>query len=385
MSKNQFSFEILDRDTSSKARLGIVKTGHGNIQTPCFMPVGTKASVKTMTPEEIKKTGAEIILGNTYHLYLRPGTKILENAGGLHKFMHWNGPILTDSGGYQVYSLGDTRKITDEGVVFRSVIDGTKHLFTPKKAIEIQRSIGADIIMAFDECTPYPCSKDYVRTSLNRTLNWLAECKKTQTDTPFYYDHSQALFAIVQGGIYHDLRKESALKMVDMNLPGYAIGGLAVGEPTEEMYEMTEHTCNFLPQEKPRYLMGVGMPLNILEAVERGVDMFDCVLPTRNARNGMAFTSHGKLHYKSATCATQHNLPLDPECDCYTCKNYSRAYIRHLYSVGEILGIRLASYHNVYFYENMMKNARDAIKNHRYTEWKKQFTDKWNSDTALQK
>jgi queuine tRNA-ribosyltransferase len=376
---SSFSFLLNKQDPNTGARSGTITTPHGTAQTPCFMPVGTRASVKTLSQEEVRSTGASIILANTYHLYLRPGIGLLENAGGLHKFMNWTGPILTDSGGFQVYSLKDTRKISEEGVEFRSYLDGSRHFFSPEKAIEIQHKIGADIIMAFDECTPWPCDKAYAEDSMLRTSRWAERCLKAHTDIPFLYGYPQALFAIVQGSTFPELRKDSVQQLVAMDFPGYGIGGLAVGEPAEQMYEMTALVCEGLPREKPRYLMGVGMPENILEAVERGVDMFDCVLPTRNARNGMVFTSRGRLHYKSAVCAEQVDRPLDPECECFACKNYSRAYLRHLYISGEILALRMASLHNVFFYQKMMADMRNAIKTNDFLQWKKGFLEKWQS------
>ena len=375
----ELSFEIVENDVRTKARYGVLRTSHGVIETPCFMPVGTRASVRTLTPEEVSGCGSQIVLSNTYHLYIRPGTDIIEKAGGLHKFMKWSGPILTDSGGYQVYSLRETRRITDEGVVFRSYVDGSKHLFTPEKVMDIQRKIGADIIMAFDECTPYPCEEAYAEKAVDRTTRWARQCLETHEKGKFCYGYPQALFAIVQGSVFPRLREKSALELTDMNFPGYAIGGLAVGEPPTIMYDTVKLVCEYLPYNKPRYLMGVGMPDNIIEAVERGVDMFDCVLPTRNARNGMVFTSRGKLHYKSAVCKNQTDIPLDPECNCYTCRNYSRAYLRHLFITGEMLALRLASYHNLYFYQKLLADARKAIREHDFIAWKNSFLAGWNS------
>lgn len=377
-------FSISTKDTHSPARAGILKTPHGVVDTPCFMPVGTRATVKTLTPEEIKDAGASIVLSNTYHLYLRPGTKLIKKAGGLHPFMRWNGPTLTDSGGYQVYSLKDTVKIEEEGATFQSYLDGSRHFFSPEKVVEIERDIGADIAMVLDECTPYPCEKDYAAKSMERTTRWAQRSMEKHQSTPFTYDSPQAMFAIIQGSTYPDLREKSACDLVAMDFPGYGIGGLAVGEPPEEMYAMTKHVCDLLPEEKPRYLMGVGLPENILEAVERGVDMFDCVLPTRNARNGMAFTSRGKLHYKAASCAEQTDMPLDPECDCYCCKNFSRAYLRHLFSVGEILALRMASLHNVTFYQKLMSGIRESIQAGRFADCKKEFMAKWNNGKQLE-
>ncbi|HPO05343.1 MAG TPA: tRNA guanosine(34) transglycosylase Tgt, partial [Bacillota bacterium] len=329
--------------------------------------VGTAATIKAMRPEEVKESGACIILSNTYHLYLRPGHEIVREAGGLHKFMNWDRAILTDSGGYQVFSLGDLRKITEEGVTFRSHIDGSTHIFTPEKSIEVQNALGSDIIMAFDECAPYPADKAYVKQSMERTARWLARCKKAHRNT-----EEQSLFGIMQGGMYPDLRRQSAEEIVEMDLPGYAVGGLSVGEPKELMYEVMDHCLDCLPNNKPRYLMGVGSPDCLLEGVERGIDMFDCVLPTRIARNGMAMTSHGRVSIKNAKYERDFNA-LDPECSCYTCRNYSRAYLRHLFKANEILSSMLLSNHNLHFLVNMMGKIRNAIEEDRFLEYKKEF------------
>ncbi len=365
------NFELTKESKETKARLGKLHTPHGVIDTPVFMPVGTQATVKTMTPEEVKKLGAQIILGNTYHLYLRPGHKLIEEAGGLHKFMNWNGSILTDSGGFQVFSLGKLRKITEEGVEFRSHIDGSKHFITPEKSIEIQNSLGSDIMMAFDECVPYPASKEYVKKSMERTTRWAKRCKKYHKDW-----NNQGLFGIVQGGMYKDLRKKSAEDIVELEFPGYAIGGLSVGEPKNLMCEMLDFTTPLLPKDKPRYLMGVGTPDYLFESVIRGIDMADCVLPTRIARNGTVMTSRGKLVIRNAKYKKDFNK-LDPECNCYTCTNYSRAYIRHLFNVNEILGARLATIHNLYFLLNLMKNIRKAIEEDRLLEYRNEFYKKY--------
>lgn len=364
-------FEIIKESSECNARLGKLYTPHGVIETPIFMPVGTKATVKTMTPEEVEKLGAQIILGNTYHLYLKPGHKLIEEAGGLHKFMNWNKPILTDSGGFQVFSLGKLRKITEEGVEFRSHIDGSKHMITPEKSIEIQNSLGSDIMMAFDECAPYPSSWEYIKNSMERTSRWAKRCKEYHKD----WDR-QGIFGIVQGGMYKDLREESVKAITDLNFPGYAIGGLSVGEPLDLMCEMLDFTTPMLPKDKPRYLMGVGTPDYLFESAIRGIDMADCVLPTRIARNGTAFTSHGKLVIRNAKYSNDFG-PLDPECDCYTCKNYSRAYIRHLFNVNEILGPRLATIHNLYFLIKLMENVRKAIKEDRLLEYREEFYEKF--------
>ncbi|SDZ15961.1 queuine tRNA-ribosyltransferase [Proteiniborus ethanoligenes] len=366
-----FRYELIKEDRDSKARLGKIYTPHGVIETPIFMPVGTRATVKAMTPEELKDLGAQIILGNTYHLYLKPGHELIEEAGGLHKFMNWDRPILTDSGGFQVFSLGDLRKITEEGVEFRSHIDGSKHFISPEKSIQIQNSLGSDIIMAFDECAPYPSDWDYVKKSLERTTRWAKRCKDANANPD-----TQALFGIIQGGMYRDLREQSAKEIIDLDFPGYAVGGLSVGEPADLMCEMLDYTVPLLPKEKPRYLMGVGSPDYLFEAVIRGIDMADCVLPTRIARNGTVLTSQGKLVIRNATYSRDFTS-LDPECDCYTCKNYSRAYIRHLFNVNEILGSRLATIHNLYFLIKLMENIREAIKEDRLLQYREEFYKKY--------
>ena len=364
-------FELIKTCKQSGARLGRLHTPHGVIETPIFMPVGTQATVKAMTPEELEDMEAQIILSNTYHLFLRPGHELVEKAGGLHKFMNWNHPILTDSGGFQVFSLGDLRKITEEGVEFRSHLDGAKHFLSPERAIEIENALGADIIMAFDECAPYPADKEYVKKSLERTSRWAARCKAAHKKP-----EQQALFGIVQGGMYADLRKQSAEEITAIGFPGYAIGGLSVGEPKPMMYEVLEQTTPYLPEDKPRYLMGVGSPDDLLEGVLRGVDMFDCVLPTRIARNGTAMTSVGKVVIKNAKHFDDFT-PLDPNCDCYTCRNYTKAYLRHLYKADEILSSRLMSYHNLYFLIELMKNVRKAIMEDRLLDFKDEFFRKY--------
>lgn len=361
-----FEFELIKECKETGARAGVFHTPHGDIQTPVFMPVGTQATVKTMTPEELKECNAQIILSNTYHLYLRPGHELVKEAGGLHGFMKWDRPILTDSGGFQVFSLGDLRKIKEEGVYFRSHIDGSKHLFTPENVMEIQNALGADIIMAFDECNPYPATYDYVKNSSDRTFRWLERCKAA------HKREDQALFGIIQGGMYRDLREKSARDITSIDLPGYAIGGLSVGEPAEKMYEMLDYTTPLMPKHKPRYLMGVGAPENLIEGVARGVDMFDCVLPTRIARNGTVFTKHGKLVIRNAEYAHDFR-PMEEGCQCYACRNYSRAYIRHLIKTGEVLGIRLTTIHNIHFLTNLMKEMRQAILEDRMPEFREQF------------
>ncbi|MCC0729676.1 tRNA guanosine(34) transglycosylase Tgt [Clostridioides sp. ZZV14-6048] len=364
-------YELIKTCKQSGARIGRLHTPHGIIETPIFMPVGTQATVKSMTPEELKEIGSQIILSNTYHLYMRPGHELIKKAGGLHKFMNWDKPILTDSGGFQVFSLGPLRKIKEEGVEFRSHLDGSKHFLTPEKAMEIQNALGSDIMMAFDECAPYPADREYVKNSLERTTRWLKRCKDAHNNTD-----KQALFGIIQGGMYKDLREQSAKEITSIDLPGYAIGGLSVGEPKPLMYDVLEHTTPFMPKDKPRYLMGVGSPDDLVEGVIRGVDMFDCVLPTRIARNGTAMTSQGKVVVRNATYAEDFT-PLDPECDCYACKNYSRAYIRHLVKANEILGARLITTHNLHFLLNLMKQIRQAIMEDRLLDFRNEFFAKY--------
>ncbi len=369
--KQAVTYELIKKDNKTKARRGIIHTPHGDIQTPVFMPVGTQATVKAMRPEEVKDMGANIILSNTYHLYLRPGHDVVKEAGGLHKFMNWDRAILTDSGGFQVFSLGALRKITEEGVKFRSHIDGSPHMITPEKSMEIQNALGSDIMMAFDECAPYPADRTYVKNSLERTTRWLKRCKDYHKDV-----ERQSLFGIMQGGMYKDLRKQSAEEIVELDLPGYAIGGLSVGEPKEIMLDVLDDCVDYLPEDKARYLMGVGSPDYLFEGVERGLDMFDCVLPTRIARHGLATTSRGRVNIKNARYERDWE-PLDPECDCYTCRNYSKAYLRHLFKSGEMLSSMLLSNHNLHFLINMMENIRNAIEEERFSEYKKEFYDKY--------
>jgi queuine tRNA-ribosyltransferase len=369
-------FNILAKDSGSKARTGTLTTDHGTIETPIFMPVGTAGSVKAVHQRELKEDiKAQIILGNTYHLYLRPGLEVLENAGGLHKFGGWDGPILTDSGGYQVYSLSDIRKIKEEGVKFTSHIDGSKLHFTPENVMDTQRSIGADIIMAFDECTPYPCAYDYAKNSMERTHRWLKRCIARVDSTEPKYSYHQSLFPIVQGSVYKDLRKQSAEFIAEQGREGNAIGGLSVGEPAEMMYEMTELVCDILPADKPRYLMGVGTPANILENIALGVDMFDCVMPTRNARNGMLFTTEGILNMRNQKWKDDHG-PIDPNLGGYVSTFYSRAYLRHLIHSKEILGAQIASIHNLTFYLWLVKQAREQIKAGTFAVWKDKMVSK---------
>lgn len=364
------SYQLIHEDKNSMARLGKITTLHGNIDTPIFMPVGTQATVKAMTPDELKEMETQIILANTYHLYLRPGSELIAEAGGLHKFMNWDKPILTDSGGFQVFSLSDLNEITEEGVYFRSHLDGSRHFISPEKSMEIQMDLGADIVMAFDECPPYPADYDYLKTSLERTVRWAVRSKKAMTS------EKQSLFGIIQGGIYRDLREESVRSMVEIGFPGYAIGGLSVGEEKEKMYEVLDYTTPIMPRDKSRYLMGVGTPEDLIEGVKRGIDMFDCVMPTRIARHGTVFTSHGRITVRNAEYERDFT-PLDHDCDCYVCKNYTRGYIRHLIRRNEILGIRLTTYHNLYFLLNLMKEIRKAVKNDQFSQLRDDFYSKY--------
>ncbi len=363
-------FTIDATDKGSKARAGVFTTAHGEVQTPIFMPVGTVGTVKAVHQHElVEQVQAEIILGNTYHLYLRPGLEVLEKAGGLHKFNGWEKPLLTDSGGYQVYSLASTRKITEEGVKFQSHIDGSRHLFTPENVMDTQRVIGADIIMAFDECPPYPCEYKYAKRSMHMTHRWLKRCKDHLEKTEPKYGYEQTLFPIVQGSVFPDLRKQSAEAIAAFNCDGNAIGGLSVGEPHEYMYSTTELVCDILPADKPRYLMGVGTPVNILECIALGIDMFDCVMPTRNARHGMLFTSEGIIHIKNLKWSTDFS-PIDPNCPAYTSQHHSKAYLRHLFKASELLGSMIASLHNLSFYLWLVQQAREHIIAGTFTEWK---------------
>ena len=370
------NFKLHSKDEFSKARAGTLQTDHGEILTPIFMPVGTAGTVKAVSQEELSKNiKAEIILGNTYHLYLRPGIDLLEKSGGLHQFISWNKHILTDSGGYQVYSLSERRKITEEGVSFRSHIDGSKHLFTPENAMDIQKSIGADIIMAFDECTPYPCDFNYANTSMHMTHRWLKRCVDHFNSSPSKYGYNQSLFPIVQGSTYSDLRKKSAEAIASFDMPGNAIGGLSVGEPAELMYKHTDEVCTILPEDKPRYLMGVGTPVNILECIALGVDMFDCVMPTRNARNGMLFTSEGIINIKNKKWENDLS-PIDPNGKATVDLMYSKAYLRHLIISKELLGAQIASIHNLTFYLWLVKEARTKIIDGNFHEWKNKMVSK---------
>jgi len=367
------SFELITTDLSSSARLGKLHTAHGVVETPVFMPVGTQGTVKAMLPETLQQLGAQIILGNTYHLFLRPGHELVRKLGGLHKFMHWSGPILTDSGGFQVFSLGKLRKITEEGVRFQSHIDGSHQMLTAESSIEIQQALGSDSIMVFDECIPYPATREYVIDSTERSMRWAKRSKLAHKR-----NDGSALFGIVQGGMHADLRQKSAADLVDIGFDGYAIGGLSVGEDAQQMYEMMDYTVPHLPVDRPRYVMGVGTPENLIEGVRRGVDMFDCVMPTRNARNGVLFTSFGKLSIKQAQYLDDPR-PIDPECDCYVCRNYSRAYLRHLYQSNEILSSMLNTQHNLHYYVGLMRQIRQSLAAGTFENFCKEFYQKRQS------
>ena len=359
-------FTVVERDRSSRARLGILKTAHGVVETPCFMPVGTQGTVKGVMPRDLKEMGCQILLGNTYHLYLRPGAELIERLGGLHTFMGWDRPILTDSGGYQVFSLGATRKISEEGVRFQSHLDGSYHWLTPEKTVEIQESLGSDIAMIFDECIPHDADREYVRSSSERTIRWAERCLRARTRK------DQLMFAIVQGGMHEDLRRWCVDETVRMPFEGFAVGGLGVGEGEDMLRSTARFTVELLPQEQPRYLMGVGKPQDIIDAVRAGFDIFDCVIPTRNARNGTLFTSQGKLNIKRADFASDRR-PVDERCDCYTCRTFSRAYLRHLYVAGEILSAQLNTLHNLYFYHRLMEGCRQAIRAGDEGFWQRQL------------
>ena len=370
------NFKVKSKDKNSNARSGLISTDHGTIQTPIFMPVGTVGTVKSVSQKDLEdQVNAQIILGNTYHLYLRPGTQLLEKIGGIHKFISWDKPILTDSGGYQVYSLSGRRKITEEGVKFKSHIDGSNHFFRPENVINIQKSIGADIIMAFDECTPYPCDYSYAKDSMEMTHRWLKRCVDSFNEEPNLYDYSQALFPIVQGSTYSDLRKKSAEHISSFDMPGNAIGGLSVGEPHDLMYKHTEEVCSILPESKPRYLMGVGTPSNLLECISLGIDMFDCVMPTRNARNGMLFTSEGFINIKNKKWENDFSV-IDPNGKSEIDLRYSKSYLRHLFISKEMLGPQLASVHNLSFYLWLVNESRKKIEEGSFTEWKNKMVKK---------
>ena len=365
------NFEVKKIEKNTGARLGVLHLPHGDVETPVFMPVGTQATVKSLTPEELENdVKAQIILSNTYHLYLRPGDKLVKEAGGLHKFMNWDRPILTDCGGFQVFSLSDLRTISEDGVEFKSHLDGSKHFFSPEKVMEIEENLGADIIMSFDECCPYPSTYEYTKNSMERTTRWAVRCKEA------HKRDDQGLFGIIQGGFYEDLRKKSAEDLIQLDFPGYAIGGISVGEPKEEFLRILKYTAPLMPKDKPRYLMGVGTPDYLIEAAIAGIDMCDCVLPTRIARNGTAMTWNGKVVVRNATYERDWR-PLDEECDCYTCKNYTRAYIRHLIKANEILGVRLLSIHNLRFLTKLMERVKIEIENDNLLNFKNEFYKKY--------
>ena len=366
-------FFILEKSIG-KARAGRLKTDHGEILTPVFMPVGTQATVKTLSPQDLNETGAKIILGNAYHLYLRPGVEIVTLAGGLHKFMNWNGAMLTDSGGYQVFSLAALNKVSDNGVEFQSHIDGSRHLFTPEKVMEIELGLGADIIMVLDVCSPYPCEEGRAAVDNNRTLDWARRCRAHFDNTDHIHEYERFLFPIVQGSTYESIRRLSAESLIEMDFPGYAVGGLSVGEPSSAFREIADFSVSMLPAEKPRYLMGTGTPQDLLYSIGMGYDMFDCVMPTRNARNGQLFTSAGKLNIRNSRYKTEFVQP-DPECGCYTCSNFTLAYLHHLFMAEEILALRLTTIHNTYFYQSMMKQAREHIVMGDFFEWQKTFLE----------
>jgi len=376
-----FRFELLKKDRTSRARLGRLITPHGIVNTPVFIPVGTQGSVKTLTPEELKGIGVEMILSNTYHLYLRPGHELIKELGGLHRFIHWDGPILTDSGGYQIFSQEGLTRVKEEGVYFQSHLDGSRHFLSPEKAIEIQEALGADIIMCLDECLPYPATYDDTLASMELTLRWARRCKEFMGSEFGVRGLKQSLFGIIQGGMFRDLRRRGAEETVKIGFDGYAIGGLSVGEDKGLMYEMVEATVPYLPEDRPIYLMGIGTPEDLVEGVGRGIDMFDCVMPTRNARNGTLFTRYGKLVIRNSPYANDPR-PIDEACGCYTCRNYTRAYLRHLFTAGELLAPRLNTIHNLYYYTNLMREIREAIAEERFEEFKDRFHRLRNTDSV---
>ncbi|MCS7229398.1 MAG: tRNA guanosine(34) transglycosylase Tgt [Candidatus Kryptonium sp.] len=379
-----FRFELVAVDTKSSARAGLIYTDHGVVETPVFMPVGTQGTVKAVEQRELIEIGAKLILGNTYHLYLRPGTDVILKAGGLHRFISWERGILTDSGGFQIFSLAQFRKISKDGVKFQSHIDGSYHFFTPESVVEIQRILGSDIMMCLDECTPYPCDYDYALKSNQLTIEWAKRAREKFDKTQPLYGHSQAIFGIVQGSVYPEIRANSVEELLKLDFHGYAIGGLAVGEPVDIMYQITEFTASLLPWDKPRYLMGVGTPENILESISRGVDMFDCVIPTRNGRNATLYTRNGKFSIKNSIYKDDFT-PVDPECDCYTCKNFTRAYLRHLFNADEILALQLASIHNLAFYLWLVKEARNHIIKGDFFEWKESLIKRMREGVKVEK
>ncbi len=369
-----FSFEIVAEDDPTQARAGRLRTPHGTVETPVFMPVGTQGTVKTLSPRDLKECGVQVILSNTYHLYLRPGPELVQRAGGLHRFAGWDGPILTDSGGYQVFSLADLSKVTEEGVTFQSHLDGSFHLFTPEKVIQVEKMLGGDIIMPLDHPLSYPASYEEAKLANELTIRWAQRSLKEMGQ-----ENGQALFGIVQGSTYKGLREDGSRRLVETDFPGYAIGGLSLGEPKSAMYEMLQVVLPLLPKQKPRYLMGVGMPEDLVGCVAQGVDMFDCVIPTRNGRNGTLFTWRGKLVVKNAAYASQF-IPPDADCDCYTCRNFSRAYLRHLFQAGELLGPRLATLHNIHFFTQLMSRMRMAIKEGKFSDWRESFLSVYKED-----
>ncbi len=367
-------FVLEHKDVSSKARCGVIETAHGKVMTPVFMPVATQGVVKTVSSKELKDSGVEMIISNAYHLWMRPGAEIIKNGGGLHKFMNWDGVITTDSGGFQVFSLAELRKIKEEGVEFQSHIDGSRHFFTPENIVDFQLILGSDIIMPLDECVHYPAARDYVEDSVDLTIKWAKRSKNEFVKNNIY----SALFAIVQGGTYKDLREKCVNELVSLDVDGYALGGIGVGEPVDLINEITDYTASLLPEKKLRYLMGVGTPPDVLEAIASGIDMFDCVVPTRNGRNGQAFTYNGEIQLKNARFK-QDFTPIDEACDCFTCRNYTRGYIRHLFNTNEMLGLRLVSLHNIYFYAKLIKLSREAILENRFSGFKKAFIEKFKS------
>ena len=375
-----FGFKVIQRDKNTKARRGVLKTAHGDVETPIFMPVGTQATVKALTPEQLKDCNAQIILGNTYHLFLRPGHKVIERLGGLHRFMNWDRPILTDSGGYQVFSLSELRKITEEGVEFKSHLDGSRKFLSPEIALEIQNSLNSDIVMVLDECPPYPSTYDYINLSLALTTKWAKRARKAWRFS--VENDGRYQFGIVQGGMVKELRRKATSELIEIGFDGYAIGGLSVGEPKNLMYEVLGYSVEWLPEDKPRYLMGVGKPEDILYAVEQGVDMFDCVLPTRNARNGQLFTKNGTMNIKREEYRLD-DRPVEEGCDCYTCRNFSRAYLRHLFHAKEILSSVLNTIHNVRFFLRLMEGIRDSIKKQEFDEFKRDFLNNYNKNSEV--
>ncbi len=375
-----YGFKIIKRDGKTGARKGILKTAHGDIETPIFMPVGTQATVKALTPQQLKECNAQIILSNTYHLFLRPGHRIIEKLGGLHRFMNWKKPILTDSGGYQVFSLAELRKITEEGVEFKSHLDGSVKFISPEIAIEVQDALNSDIVMVLDECPPYPSTYDYINLSLSLTIKWAKRAKQFWTHS--VSENGRYLFGIVQGGMIKEFRRKATSELIEIGFDGYAIGGLSVGEPKKLMYEVLDYSTCWLPDDKPRYLMGVGKPEDILFAVERGIDMFDCVLPTRNARNGQLFTRNGPINIKREEFKLD-DRPVEEGCDCYTCRNFSRAYLRHLFHAKEILSSTLNTIHNVRFFLKLMEDIRESIENNRFKEFKENFLNQYNKEVEV--